>query len=93
VHDEPGLVRFRGDDASFTFVDDGTEPTERVHVAFAAPDEESVDRFHAAAIAAGYRDNGGPGERPQYHPGYYAAFVLDPDGHNIEAVCNGLGRG
>jgi catechol 2,3-dioxygenase-like lactoylglutathione lyase family enzyme len=93
VRDDPDLVRFRGDDGSFTFVNDGTEPTERVHVAFAAPDEDTVDRFHAAAIGAGYRDHGAPGERPEYHPGYYAAFVLDPDGHNIEAVCNGLGRG
>ena len=49
-------------------------------------DDAVVDAFHAAAVAAGYRDNGAPGERPQYHPGYYGAFVLDPDGHNIEVV-------
>ncbi len=57
------------------------------HVAFAAPDRATVDAFFAAAIAAGGRDNGAPGERPQYHPDYYGGFVLDPDGHNIEAVC------
>ena len=90
VRDEPGRVSFRSNGGSFTFVDDGREPTERVHVAFAAPDREAVERFHAAAVAAGYRDNGGPGERPQYHAGYFGAFVLDPDGHNIEAVSGGL---
>ena len=57
------------------------------HVAFAAQDRASVDRFYAEAIAAGGRDNGQPGLRPNYHPDYYGAFVLDPDGHNIEAVC------
>jgi catechol 2,3-dioxygenase-like lactoylglutathione lyase family enzyme len=55
-------------------------------MAFPAPDRAAVDAFHRTAIGAGYRDNGGPGERPQYHPGYYGAFVLDPDGNNIEAV-------
>jgi catechol 2,3-dioxygenase-like lactoylglutathione lyase family enzyme len=58
------------------------------HVAFAAQERATVDAFHAAALAAGGRDNGGPGVRPQYHPAYYGAFVLDPDGHNIEAVCH-----
>ena len=61
----------------------------QVHVAFAADSREAVDAFHAAALAAGGRDNGAPGERPQYSPGYYGAFVLDPDGHNVEAVCHG----
>ena len=60
-----------------------------VHVAFTSPDRATVDAFHVAAIAAGGRDNGGPGLRPQYHPTYYGAFVLDPDGHNIEAVRHG----
>ena len=59
-----------------------------VHVAFAAPDRATVDAFHAAALAAGGRDNGAPGLRPHYHRRYYGAFVLDPDGHNIEAVCH-----
>jgi catechol 2,3-dioxygenase-like lactoylglutathione lyase family enzyme len=63
-------------------------PQTGAHVAFAAPDRAAVDRFHAAALAAGGRDNGPPGLRPQYHSNYYGAFVLDPDGHNIEAVCH-----
>lgn len=58
------------------------------HVAFAVPTRAGVDAFHAAALAAGGRDNGAPGLRPHYGPHYYAAFVLDPDGHNIEAVCH-----
>jgi catechol 2,3-dioxygenase-like lactoylglutathione lyase family enzyme len=60
-----------------------------VHVAFAADRREQVDAFYAAAIAAGGRDNGPPGLRPEYSEGYYGAFVLDPDGHNIEAVHHG----
>jgi catechol 2,3-dioxygenase-like lactoylglutathione lyase family enzyme len=64
----------------------GAEPTENVHLAFSAADDETVDRFHRDATAAGYRDNGAPGERPEYHRGYYAAFVLDPDGNNVEVV-------
>ena len=62
-------------------------PTGRYHFAFQARDRAMVDAFHAAALTHGGRDNGAPGERP-YHPGYYAAFVLDPDGNNIEAVCH-----
>jgi len=62
--------------------------TGRVHLAFQARDRAMVDRFYRAVLAAGGRDNGAPGERP-YHPGYYAAFVLDPDGNNIEAVFHG----
>ena len=58
------------------------------HVAFAAKTRADVDRFHAEALAAGGRDNGAPGLRPHYHANYYGAFVLDPDGHNIEAVCH-----
>ncbi|MFG1297800.1 VOC family protein [Xanthobacter variabilis] len=58
------------------------------HVAFAAADRAMVNAFHAAALAAGGRDNGAPGLRPHYHPDYYAAFVLDPDGVNVEAVCH-----
>ncbi|WP_029907964.1 VOC family protein [Caulobacter sp. UNC358MFTsu5.1] len=64
------------------------EPASHVHLAFQAADQEAVKRFHAAALANGGRDNGGPGERP-YHPGYYAAFAYDPDGNNIEAVYHG----
>ena len=61
----------------------------RLHVAFAAQNRAAVDAFYAAAIAAGAVDNGPPGIRAHYHPDYYGAFVLDPDGHNIEAVCHG----
>jgi catechol 2,3-dioxygenase-like lactoylglutathione lyase family enzyme len=64
------------------------ELTGRTHLAFQANDREAVDRFHRDAIAAGGKDNGKPGERP-YHPGYYAAFVLDPDGNNVEVVYHG----
>jgi len=60
-----------------------------LHVAFASPDRATVDAFHRAAVAAGGRDNGPPGVRAQYHPTYYGAFVLDPDGNNVEAVSHG----
>jgi catechol 2,3-dioxygenase-like lactoylglutathione lyase family enzyme len=63
-------------------------PQTGAHIAFTAQDRAVVDRFHAEAIAAGGKDNGAPGIRPNYHPSYYGAFVLDPDGHNIEAVCH-----
>jgi catechol 2,3-dioxygenase-like lactoylglutathione lyase family enzyme len=59
-----------------------------LHVAITAEDRAAVDAFHRAALAAGGKDNGAPGLRPQYHPSYYGAFVLDPDGHNVEAVCH-----
>lgn len=59
-----------------------------IHIAFRAADRAAVDAFHAAALAAGGTDNGAPGVRPHYHPHYYGAFVRDPDGHNIEAVCH-----
>ena len=64
------------------------EDPQPVHLALTAGSVEEVEAFHAAGLAAGGRDNGGPGERPQYHPGYYGAFILDPDGHNLEAVCH-----
>ncbi|HEY6962056.1 MAG TPA: VOC family protein [Gaiellaceae bacterium] len=85
VRDAEDHVRFSDGDGSFTFVA-GEEPTHNVHLAFGVADAETVARFHEAATAAGYRDNGPPGERPEYHPGYHGAFVLDPDGHNVEAV-------
>ena len=59
-----------------------------LHIAIAADDRATVDAFHRAALAAGGKDNGKPGLRPQYHPNYYGAFVLDPDGYNVEAVCH-----
>jgi catechol 2,3-dioxygenase-like lactoylglutathione lyase family enzyme len=86
AHAEPGRVTFSGADYSFSLVRDERPPTEHVHLAFPAHDDATVHAFHAAALAAGYEDNGAPGERAQYHPGYYGAFVLDPDGHNVEVV-------
>jgi catechol 2,3-dioxygenase-like lactoylglutathione lyase family enzyme len=80
----PDRVQFRGPGATFSVLE--WEPTTNVHLAFPAHDRATVNAFHRAAIDAGYRDNGGPGERPEYHPGYYGAYVLDPDGHNVEAV-------
>lgn len=70
------------------FVSADGPPTSGLHIAFQARDRETVHRFHEAAIAAGGRDNGSPGER-DYHPGYYGAYVLDPDGNNVEAVYHG----
>ncbi len=69
-------------------MDRANESTSTIHLAFQAIDRNSVDAFYRAALAAGGRDNGAPGER-KYHPGYYAAFVLDPDGNNVEAVHHG----
>jgi catechol 2,3-dioxygenase-like lactoylglutathione lyase family enzyme len=65
----------------------GARPTSPLHVAFVASSRAAVDEFHARAVAAGGRDNGGPGVRVHYAKNYYSAFVLDPDGHNVEAVC------
>ncbi len=72
----------------YFWVSEGVADTSGLHVAFAAATRAQVDAFYAAARAAGGRDNGGPGLRPHYHPAYYSAFVLDPDGHNVEAVCH-----
>ena len=70
---------------AFWIAEEREPTTENVHVAFSAPDRATVDAFHAAALEAGGTDNGGPGVREIYHPNYYGAFVLDPDGNNIEA--------
>ena len=78
-------AQFRGASGSFSVVA-GDRPTESAHLAFGAADDETVRRFHAALVEAGYRDNGAPGERAAYHAGYYGAFVLDPDGNNVEVV-------
>ena len=75
----------------FFWIGTGKAASSGCHVAFAAPDTATVDAFYKAAMAAGGRDNGAPGLRPHYHPGYYGAFVLDPDGNNIEAVHHGAG--
>lgn len=80
---------FGRDGKPFFWIGNGRLASGSAHVAFAASDHGHVDAFHAAALAAGGRDNGAPGPRPDYHPGYYGAFVLDPDGNNIEAVCHG----
>ena len=84
--DEPDRVQVAGESISIWLIDDERPLTEHVHIAFPASDDATVQAFHSAAIAAGYEDNGGPGERAVYHPGYYGAFVLDPDGHNVEVV-------
>jgi catechol 2,3-dioxygenase-like lactoylglutathione lyase family enzyme len=85
-NERPGFAHFRGEASSFSLVDG--PPTEHVHIAFPARKNAIVDAFHRAATDAGYRDNGAPGERPVYHAGYYGAFVLDPEGNNIEVVCH-----
>jgi catechol 2,3-dioxygenase-like lactoylglutathione lyase family enzyme len=87
VERHPGRSQVRGPGATFALVPG--EPSEGVHLAFAAPDRLTVDAFHRAGVDAGYASNGAPGERPDYHPGYYAAFLLDPDGTNVEAVFHG----
>jgi catechol 2,3-dioxygenase-like lactoylglutathione lyase family enzyme len=73
---------------AFFWIGSREKPQTGAHVAFTTPDRATVERFYEAAIAAGGKDNGPPGVRPHYHPNYYGAFVLDPDGHNIEAVCH-----
>ena len=83
-HASPERAGFAGPDGSFSVV--AGKPTEHLHMAFPAEEDETVDAFHRAALDAGYRDNGPPGERAVYHPGYYGAFVLDPDGNNVEVV-------
>ena len=92
-----GLVRITADDHEFAgygvpgkgyfWIGPSKEAPSGTHIAFSAVDRATVDAFHAAALAAGGRDNGAPGLRPRYQANYYGAFVLDPDGHNIEAVC------
>jgi catechol 2,3-dioxygenase-like lactoylglutathione lyase family enzyme len=88
--EESGGEAFMGygsNDRAYFWVSGGAPLTGRLHVAFTADSRAQVDAFYAAAIAAGGVDNGGPGVRPHYHPDYYGAFVFDPDGHNVEAVC------
>jgi len=84
VHDTADRTQFRGRSGSFSLVPG--PPTEHLHMAFGTDDDRDVNRFHRVATQAGYRSNGEPGARPRYHPGYYAAYVLDPDGNNIEVV-------
>jgi catechol 2,3-dioxygenase-like lactoylglutathione lyase family enzyme len=85
----PDRAQFTGMSGSFSVV--SGEPTEELHMAFPAGDDATVEEFHRAATGSGYRDNGAPGERAIYHPGYYGAFVLDPDGNNVEVVNHNRG--
>jgi catechol 2,3-dioxygenase-like lactoylglutathione lyase family enzyme len=82
--DTPERAQFVGAGGSFSLV--AGRPSEHVHMAFPARDDATVREFHRALTQAGYRDNGAPGERAVYHPGYYGAFVLDPDGNNVEVL-------
>jgi catechol 2,3-dioxygenase-like lactoylglutathione lyase family enzyme len=85
----PGAAGFGGENGKPDFwITDRDAPPTGVHVAFEAASRERVDAFHAAALAAGGTDNGAPGVREIYHPTYYGAYVLDPDGNNVEAVCH-----
>ncbi|MEL6808226.1 MAG: VOC family protein [Pseudomonadota bacterium] len=77
-----------GDDRPWFWLAEERATTGMLHIALQASNRAAVDAFHAAALAAGGTDNGAPGLRPHYHADYYGAFVLDPDGHNIEAVCH-----
>ena len=86
-----GKVIGYGADRPILWINSGSALRDHVHVSFAAATRAEVDAFYAAAMAAGGRDNGKPGIREEYHPNYYGAFVLDPDGHNIEAVCHAPG--
>ncbi|RDE08316.1 VOC family protein [Pelagibacterium lacus] len=84
-----GMLAGYGADKPEFWLSAGGRCTGKLHIAFAARSRADVDAFHAAALKAGARDNGAPGLRAIYHPHYYGAFVFDPDGHNIEAVCHG----
>jgi catechol 2,3-dioxygenase-like lactoylglutathione lyase family enzyme len=79
---------FCHEDGSDFWISQGEAVTPPIHVALRVPTRAAVDAFHAAALAAGGKDNGAPGLRPRYHANYYGAYVLDADGHNIEAVCH-----
>jgi catechol 2,3-dioxygenase-like lactoylglutathione lyase family enzyme len=85
--DLPGYIGFGNEGRPWFFIAN-RKPTARVHFAFSTVDRAMVDAFHVAALAAGGIDNGPPGLRPIYHDHYYGAFILDPDGNNIEAVCH-----
>ena len=83
----PGFIGLGTSDKTDLWIAQDEAVTKGVHLAFASGDRRSVDAFHAAGLKAGGSDNGAPGIRKNYHPNYYGAFVLDPDGNNIEAVC------
>jgi catechol 2,3-dioxygenase-like lactoylglutathione lyase family enzyme len=79
---------FGAEGKAFFWIDEGKPARTGIHVAFVAPNRATVDAFYRAALQAGGSDNGAPGLRPHYHAHYYGAFVLDPDGYNVEAVCH-----
>jgi len=91
VYEEPGALAYYADRRGLDFGIGRRDPVGGAHVAFGADGRAAVDRFHEAALAAGGRDNGAPGIRAQYDAGYYAAYVLDPDGNNLEAVFHEAG--
>ena len=82
------VAGFCHEDGTDLWIRQGEPTSPPLHIAFRVSSRAAVDAFHAAAVAAGGRDNGAPGLRPQYHADYYGAYVLDPDGHNVEAVCH-----
>jgi catechol 2,3-dioxygenase-like lactoylglutathione lyase family enzyme len=86
--DGQAYLGFGEDQRPYFWVGTGKRFGGNIHVAFLAETRDLVDKFHAAGLAAGGKDNGAPGLRPHYHKNYYGAFVLDPDGNNIEAVCH-----
>jgi catechol 2,3-dioxygenase-like lactoylglutathione lyase family enzyme len=88
VKEGDGWAGFNREGRGGFWIASGHEQSGPIHVAFVAKDRAEVRAFHAAALAAGGLDNGAPGVRPEYHADYYGAFVLDPDGHNVEAVCH-----
>jgi catechol 2,3-dioxygenase-like lactoylglutathione lyase family enzyme len=88
VYEEEGKLAYLADTHGLDFGMGRRDPVGGAHVAFECEDRATVDRFYAAAMGAGGQDNGAPGLRPQYDANYYAAYVLDPDGNNIEAVCH-----
>ena len=87
-HTDGVKVTGYGDDRPWFWLAEEDATSGKLHIALQAKTRAEVDAFHAAALQAGGKDNGAPGPRPHYHPDYYGAFVLDPDGHNIEAVCH-----
>lgn len=88
VQEGPHGIELSSDDKTSLCLFQTEEKPAHLHLAFVAENRAQVDAFHRAALAAGGKDHGAPGLRPQYHANYYAAFVIDPDGHNIEVVCH-----
>jgi len=88
VYEEEGVLAYFADEHGLDFGIGRRDPIGGAHVAFACPDRAAVDRFHEAGLAGGGTDNGAPGIRAQYDANYYAAYVFDPDGNNIEGVCH-----